>query len=187
MNKITAWMLYVATSSVIFLFSFIQQQDATPKPIPLEPCSIRVLFSPRGGITDQIVSEIDCATSEIYVQAYSFTSRSIADALIKAKARGLRIEVCADDSNKNPDTSVCDELSDARIEVWLDAKHAIAHSKVIVIDGALVICGSFNWTQAAERSNSENCLFIQSKTIALQYRNNFIDHRAHSTRLERSL
>ena len=166
--------------AVLFLGS-----DDPPKPVPLEPTPIDVLFSPRGGITQRIVAEISCADKSVYVQACSFTSRPIAEALIKAKDRGVRIEVCADDSNKNPDTSVCDELTAGLIPVYLDAKHAIAHSKVLIIDEHLVISGSFNLTMAAERSNLENCLFIQSKNLAKQYRENFAEHRKHSTILRR--
>ena len=35
---------------------------------------------------------------------------------------------------------------------------AIAHNKVIVVDGQMVITGSFNFTRAAEEDNAENLL-----------------------------
>src|SRR5262245_33829069 len=98
----------------------------TPRPIPMD-ATIEVLFSPNGGITDRIVQEIECAHTSIRVQAYSFTSRPIATALIAAHKRGVAVEVCADDSNKNPDTSICDDLVDAGIPVHLDSSHPIAH------------------------------------------------------------
>lgn len=37
----------------------------------------------------------------------------------------------------------------------LDSAHAIAHNKVMVIDGETVITGSFNFTKAAEESNAK--------------------------------
>ena len=47
--------------------------------------SIRVYFSPNGGCTDAILSEINQAKTEILLQAYSFTSKPIAQALIRAQ------------------------------------------------------------------------------------------------------
>lgn len=155
-----------------------------PQPAPMAPCAVAVYFSPRGGAQTAILHEIDCATSEIKVQAYSFTSRPIADALIAAKLRGVHVEVCADDSNKNPDTSIADELVSSGIAVFLDGKHAISHSKVIVIDKRLTITGSFNWSQAAEKSNLENLLVIGSPGIAKKYLDNFTAHKSHCVKLE---
>ena len=38
----------------------------------------------------------------------------------------------------------------------IDAHHAIAHNKVIVIDGETVLTGSFNFTKAAQEKNAEH-------------------------------
>ena len=48
---------------------------------------IDVYFSPKDGCTDAIVREINSAKSNIYVQAYSFTSLPIAKALVAANNR----------------------------------------------------------------------------------------------------
>ena len=44
----------------------------------------------------------------------------------------------------------------------MDTQHAIAHSKVMIIDGETVITGSFNFTKAAEK-NPENLFIIHEK------------------------
>ena len=62
----------------------------------------------------------------------------------------------------------------------VDANHAISHNKVIVIDGALVITGSFNFTEAAQEKNAENLLIIRDPTLAAQYTKNWDAHRQHS-------
>ena len=49
-------------------------------------------------------------------------------------------------------------LGNAGIPVWVDTKVAIAHNKVMVIDGATVITGSFNFTAAAQNSMPRICL-----------------------------
>jgi phosphatidylserine/phosphatidylglycerophosphate/cardiolipin synthase-like enzyme len=46
--------------------------------------------------------------------------------------------------------------------VRVDTAHAIAHNKVIVIDGSTVVTGSFNFTRAAQEKNAENLLNVKS-------------------------
>ena len=62
----------------------------------------------------------------------------------------------------------------------MENKHAIAHSKVIVIDGEIVMAGSFNFTKAAEENNAENLLIIRDEKLASLYIENWQDHAQHS-------
>src|SRR5438128_1105495 len=55
-------------------------------------------FSPNGGITAQIVKAVEQTKSTILVQAYNFTSKPIANALVVAKKRGVRIWIILDRS-----------------------------------------------------------------------------------------
>ena len=133
--------------------------DAPPRPLP----PISVHFSPNGGCTDAIVKEIHNAQTSILVQAYSFTSTPIAKALVDAHKRGLKIEVILDKSQRTEKYSEADFLHNMGIQVKIDAKHAIAHNKVMVIDEGVVITGSFNFTRAAEENNAENLLVIRAR------------------------
>ena len=62
----------------------------------------------------------------------------------------------------------------------IDSAHAIAHNKVMIIDGETVITGSFNFTKAAEDKNAENLLVIRDKPLAEKYTKNWLDHERHS-------
>ena len=66
----------------------------------------------------------------------------------------------------------------------MDAVHAIAHNKIMIIDGETVITGSFNFTKAAEEKNAENLLIIKSKELAKEYIQNFNVHKQHSEKYE---
>ncbi len=46
--------------------------------------------------TDAIVKEIDGAQSQVLVQVYSFTSKPIAEALVRAKNRGRDVQIIID-------------------------------------------------------------------------------------------
>jgi phosphatidylserine/phosphatidylglycerophosphate/cardiolipin synthase-like enzyme len=139
-----------------------------------------VFFSPLGGCTEAIVTELAKARSTIDVQAYSFTSDAIAKALLSAHKRGIKIRVILDKSQRTEKYSSADFLAHAGIETLIDDQHAIAHNKVMIIDGQVVITGSFNFTKAAENSNAENLLIIQDQKLAGQYQHNWQAHVEHS-------
>ncbi len=139
-----------------------------------------VAFSPSGGCTPLIVSTLGQAKSTILVQAYSFTSAPIAQALVDAAKRGVKVDVILDKSQRTEHYSEADFLAHDGIPVSIDAVHAIAHNKVMVIDDETVITGSFNFTKAAEEHNAENLIVLHDKSLATQYRANWEKHRAHS-------
>lgn len=112
--------------------------------------------------------------------AYSFTSALIAKAIVDAHRRGVHVEVILDSSQRSEKYSEADFLHNMGIPVRIDAKHQIAHNKVMVIDGQTVITGSFNFTNAAEEHNAENLLVIRDKALAEKYTANWQVHAAHS-------
>ena len=152
----------------------------TPDVPSAPPPTIRVYFSPKGGCTEAVVREIDAAKRMILVQAYSFTSAPIAKALVDAHKRGVDVRVILDKSQRTEKYSEADFLHNMGIPTWIDAKHAIAHNKVMVLDGQTVITGSFNFTKAAEENNAENMLVIRDRAIADKYTSKWDVHLEHS-------
>ena len=142
--------------------------------------SIEVHFSPAGGCTEAVVRELNAAKESVYVQAYSFTSAPIAKALVDAHKRGVKVAVILDKSQRTEKYSSADFVHNAGIPTSIDAKHAIAHNKIMILDGSVVITGSFNFTKAAEEKNAENLLVIRDRALAEQYPANWKAHAEHS-------
>ena len=142
--------------------------------------NIQVFFSPHGGCTEAVVENLGRATNSVLVQAYSFTSAPIAKALVDARKRGVNVQVILDKSNLTGQYSSADFVAHSNIPTYIDSKHAIAHNKIMVIDGKTILTGSFNFTKAAEGSNAENLLVIQDSALAKLYTANWKAHLEHS-------
>jgi phosphatidylserine/phosphatidylglycerophosphate/cardiolipin synthase-like enzyme len=170
----------VAFILLLLLFLPLCQAQELPKALP----PIEVYFSPHGGCTEAVVKELNAAKTSVLVQAYSFTSAPIAKALLDAHKRSVDVRVILDKSQRTEKYSSADFVQHAGIPVWIDAQHAIAHNKVMVIDGQTVITGSFNFTKAAEEKNAENLLVIRSAELAAKYRTNWNAHLEHSEKYE---
>jgi phosphatidylserine/phosphatidylglycerophosphate/cardiolipin synthase-like enzyme len=158
-------------------------------PPPSVPQGVQVYFSPHGGATQAVVGALDHATNSVLVQAYSLTSAPIAKALVEAHRRGVQVQVILDASQRTEKYSEADFLQNSDIPTLIDAQHAIAHNKIIIVDDYLVLTGSFNFTKAAEEKNAENLLVINDSSLAKRYLGNWHSHEVHSqpyTRGERS-
>ena len=66
---------------------------------------------------------------------------------------------------KTEKTSATRILSAGGIPLFVDDIHGLAHNKVMVIDGRVVITGSFSLTRAAEEANPENLLVIRDEAL----------------------
>jgi len=141
---------------------------------------IQVFFSPKGGCTEAVVENLNKATNSVLVQAYSFTSAPIAKALVDAQKRGVKVQVILDKSQRKEHYTEADFLLHADVPTYIDAKHTIAHNKIMVIDSHTILTGSFNFTKAAEENNAENLLVIEDVALAKKYTENWQKHLAHS-------
>ena len=157
------------------------QAETLQNPEALVPqAHIRVYFTPGDSAEAAIVEQLLGAKDSILVQAYSFTNPAIAAALVSAQQRGVRVVVLLDKSQRSQRSSAADFTSQSGVETFIDDRHAIAHNKIMIIDGQVVITGSYNFTRAAEKSNAENMVIIESPTIATKYLQNWQKHRNHS-------
>lgn len=146
-----------------------------------EPTSMSVFFSPNGGCAQAVISEIDHAKHHIEILAYAFTSQPIARALLNAAQRSVLITAIVDPLSSRTMPRLLTPQPLDHIRIYVDHAHAIQHNKVILIDGATIITGSYNWTTAAEQHNAENLLVIHSTAIATLYQTNWSLHLSHSS------
>lgn len=133
-----------------------------------------VCFAPQKNCTGELVQVIDQAQNSIYVQAYSFTSHEISDALVKAYKRGVKVYIILDKSNFTPGahTSAYYVMRHS-IPVWDDHTLNIAHNKVMIFDKRTIETGSFNYSWSAQKYNAENMLFITNHILAKTYLHNW--------------
>lgn len=181
--SIIALALLFAASATAFEPSYSAERE--PFVLPATG-TVQVAFTPGDDAGKLIADAINGAQRQVLVQAFSFTHRKIADALISAKQRGVDVKVVADkEQTHRIPTSVIARIAAGGVPVFIDSAHNSAHNKVMVIDAgspeAALITGSFNFTQAAQHKNSENVLVIRgNKALTDLYLKNWRQHYEHS-------
>jgi len=136
---------------------------------------VSVCFSPGGNCGNQVVYWIGRANSSIHILIYSFTLDNIGNALIQAKQNkpNLDIRIVWDDSSLTESGSEYQKLLNAGFQIHVDHRSGLLHDKFAIIDGHIVLTGSFNWTNSANDTNRENLIVLNSETLASAYEKNF--------------
>ena len=139
-----------------------------------------VWFSPQGGALDAVIETVENARETIDLEAFHFSNKRLAKALIRAKDRGVRVRAVLDKENREKANSKAGFVADAGVSVRIDTQHRTAHNKVILIDRKTVVTGSLNFDGHADRENAENTLILTSEKLTELYRRDFEKHWGHS-------
>ena len=146
----------------------------TPYPVlRINGSEIWTLFAPEDGVIDKVIEVVSGAQDSIRLMAFSFTDQALAAAMLARAAEGVLVEAVFESRGSGTVYSQYGTLSDAGLRVWRDGNPALMHHKVIIIDRAIVITGSFNFSASANQSNDENLLIIYDSGIAAEYLKEF--------------
>lgn len=137
-----------------------------------------------GTLYQRLVNRINAATSTIDAAFYSLSGTvggAIANALVSAKQRGVRVRVIGEKDNSN--TAAWSTLQSNGVPVLFDNVDAVnygqgyMHNKFVVIDNGedgddtndWVWTGSWNATDPGDNNDAQNVIEIQDKALARAY------------------
>ena len=121
---------------------------AAAPPSPTTSAPARVHFFPSESSFQALRDLLAFAQQTLDVCVFTITDNDIAASLIQAKKRGVRVRIVSDDEQaKSLGSDVLRLKNDHRVEVYLDNRPSHMHHKFAVVDGKVVVNGSFNWTK----------------------------------------
>ncbi len=148
----------------------------------------RVYFTEPGGAYDPdnlddsipalLIEYINETDTYIDIAAFEFNLTPVADALIAAHERGVRIRWITDDeygidADFEEGGGQFEMLEDAGIEVVDDGRSALMHNKFIIFDGEVIWTGSTNLTENGTFHNNNNVIIIGDGDVAAMYQREF--------------
>ena len=99
--------------------------------------------------------------------------------LIAAKQRGVDVKVLVDTGEWNPsqkneyNLDYVDRLTTAGVEIWEDSPEDVSHQKVILIDEAITVVSSNNWSYYSLANNNEVGAIVYSPQVNAYFREYF--------------
>ena len=147
-------------------------------PAPVHGVPLGEHYSPAENLEAIDVAMIDRARRTIDIAMYSFTDRAIAEALLRAAKRGVRVRIYRDRIQVRDRGDKTRRLLDSRagkehitVRVKRNSSRNIMHLKAYLIDGKILRTGSANWSPPGEgaycrkgyrshRAQQDNNLFL---------------------------
>lgn len=129
-------------------------------------------FCPEDRCSSVVIRWIERANESIDLAIYSFTLDSIGDALLRAHSRGVRVRVIMEREQVNQYSEYM-KLKKNGIEVKFDENDHYMHNKFMIIDGKVVLTGSYNYSSSADEYNDENLIVILDRGVAEAYESEF--------------
>lgn len=150
------------------LYKFALGEYFQPKPVICE-CH----FFTNASNEEKVVSMLRTCKKTLDIAIFSLTLDSIAEAILEAYQRGIKVRMIADDECAKNKGSNVKLIASVGVPCKTDNAIYHMHHKFAVLDGSVVIMGSFNWTGQAVKYNQENIFFYEDKNIASQYAQEF--------------
>lgn len=155
------------------------------------------LFAPDDDLRAELIKIIDAEKEAIHSAVFMVTEREIAQALIRAKQRGVQVQLIVDVGCLKDKASKIPLLAAHNCTIYLydptlsDAKgsNSLMHHKFALFKnnkGSHVVwTGSYNFTKAASETNRENVIVARKKHLYDRYLHHFEQLRDKSYRYER--
>jgi phosphatidylserine/phosphatidylglycerophosphate/cardiolipin synthase-like enzyme len=124
-----------------------------------------------GRLDEQLVKLIDGAQRSVDIAAYDFGLENVAEALIRAKERGVNVRAVTDTDNL--DEPAMQRVIAAGIPVVDDQRSALMHHKFAVIDGRAVMTGAWNFAEGDTFKHNNNSVIFQWPALARNFSNEF--------------
>jgi hypothetical protein len=123
-------------------------------------------------IDNQIAQLIKNAKTSIRVTSAYYTSEKLTDELCHASENNIDVQLIVDTKfGEDKALNLFKKLVKANALVYIQTiphadNIAIMHNKFCIIDGYILITGSFNWTNNGARNNEENIIVVKNRKLA---------------------
>lgn len=160
------------------------RHEGLPKTVNLNGVPVRILFAPDDSPELEIIKQMLKAEAEIHFAIFTFSGSSgIDDALVMLHKADIDINGVLDAGQGGRDWAATHWLHEEGIKVSLSDRTKLPglgklHHKLMVIDEAIVVAGSMNYTQPANDYNDENIFVIGSPYDLPDNKGGPVDHVA---------
>lgn len=135
--------------------------------------NISIFFSPKDKCDEVLIKELLTTKKELNIAIYSLTKPNIAEAITQLKKNGVTVRMVVDNQQAGGKYSLDEYLISNNVSLLRDKHSGLMHNKFAVIDGQVVLTGSYNWTNGATYKNDENLIIIRSVEAAQRFNTEF--------------
>lgn len=152
----------------------VEEELLQPRPLAHE-----VLLFPSDEARQKLCSWIGSATTTLECCVFVISDARVAAELKEAAARGVAVRLITDDKTALDGGSQVFGMASAGVETLVDPDYELKsgaapvprhmHHKYAIVDGRVLLCGSYNWSYSASARNNENCVVTEDVYLVAKY------------------
>jgi phosphatidylserine/phosphatidylglycerophosphate/cardiolipin synthase-like enzyme len=135
--------------------------------------AVQVLFSAEDNVMNNLIALINDAKINIRFLAFSFTDHPLAQAIIDRSKAGVDVKGVFETFGSNGLGSELKTFWCTGVASRQDGNPSFLHDKIIIIDNAIVVTGSLNYSSSADHENEENVVILENAEVAALYLQEF--------------
>ena len=140
----------------------------------VKPSIFEVHFFPNAAEEIHLINLISKTKISLDIAMFTLNNVRIAEEIKNIFNKGIKLRIISDSECIKMSSSNIYSLAALGINIKTDdSVRYHMHHKFCVIDNSVIVTGSFNWTDQAVNHNQENLLFIENKSLAMKYSNEF--------------
>ena len=159
--------MWKAAFATVFWIWLFQASPATAE--------VKAVFTSEESIKEAILTEVESAASTLELAVHDITSPMMANALLKAKQRGVKVRIVADSKQAKAKTSQMTYLihQGIMVKTLRGKERGVMNHRFAVLDGKKIITGSYDWTENSEKWNHENVVILADVEAVASYQKEF--------------
>ncbi len=129
-------------------------------------------LGPSPSMEKALIAFIESAAKTLDVCVFDLNLPQVAQALLDAQKRGVKVRVIIARDNAERAYDVEDELAEMTKREMLKLAHnrsGLMHNKFMIADGERVWTGSYNFTRNCSNFNDNHAIVLESKELAENY------------------
>jgi len=148
--------------------STVDQQD-----VVIDGSNVSIRFGPEDEVAAYLADLLSTAQTQIRFMAFSFTHDDMGGTILARAQSGVDVAGIFEQRGSETQFSELPAMYCAGLPVRQDGNPQTFHHKVLIIDGHIVVTGSFNFSANADESNDENVVVVDNADIAALYLEEF--------------
>ena len=143
----------------------------------MEPTFAEVIFTRNHSVAEEIKRLVRVAATTVDAALYRLNNPLLARVLTEAVERGVRLRLVLDRGRYEEGDAALDILKGAKLSYRLSygrlGPGSKMHHKFAILDDALVLAGSYNWTIESEKENFDSLMLVRDPEHVKLYRAEF--------------
>jgi phosphatidylserine/phosphatidylglycerophosphate/cardiolipin synthase-like enzyme len=158
---IAAFRVRTAAFCAAFLFLFAGITSAQ--------CVVQTYFSPYDNIEGIVINRLSGAQHSVHCSLYGITNVKITNTLKTLLDQSVEVKLCLDKTQSAGKHDTHQQLADDGAEVVIKKSGVLEHNKFCVIDNAMVMMGSWNYSNSAQKQDNSMVVLSGCDEIVKQF------------------